>query len=266
MGLKTFQEKVKLFLKVARYLGLFEALTGIFYRLPFLKERFKKRRYEYFFPDNYSIPFCWRPNGSDYKNYLQIFKDKEYSCLEDVKDVKLIVDCGGYIGLSSIWFLNRFPNALLVTVEPDPDNFRICRKNLRPYKKRVMLIHSAVWPHTTGLVVSKGQYRDGFDWSTQVRECKKAEKPDICSIDLDTLIKKSGYETVDILKVDIERAEVELFSQNYNQWLSKVRNIAIELHDEECKDIFFRALLKYNYDLYTSGEIFVCKNLSPKLY
>ena len=155
----------------------------------------------------------------------QIYKDKRYSYLDDVKDVKFIIDCGGYIGLKSIWFLNRYPDTFLITVEPDPDNFLICAKNLQFYKKRARLVRSAIWPHKTGLVISKGHYRDGLDWSTQVRESGVGEKPDIYSIDLETLIKESGYNRVDILKIDIERTEIELFSHGYNHWPDRVRNI-----------------------------------------
>ena len=66
----------------------------------------------------------------------------------------------------------------------------------------------------------------------------------------------------DILKIDIESAETVVFSQNYEKWLRKVQNIVIELHGEECEAIFFKAMSPYKYDLYTSGELTVCRNIT----
>jgi hypothetical protein len=44
-----------------------------------------------------------------------------------------------------------------------------------------------------------------------------------------TLMREVGIETVDILKVDIEGAERDVFSTC--DWMDKVKLLAIELHD-----------------------------------
>jgi len=46
------------------------------------------------------------------------------------------------------------------------------------------------------------------------------------------LLEKWGVESVDILKIDIERAEHALF-RSAESWLPKVRSIVIEFHDHE---------------------------------
>jgi len=187
-----------------------------------------------------------------------------YSSFDDVVDARLIIDCGAYTGLSSIWFLNRHPNAHVISVEPDPANFRLCKRNLSPYRGRVTLIPAAIWPYQTKLVISRGQFRDGGPWTTQVRECLGDEKPDVWSVDINTLIKQSGFAVVDILKVDIEKSELALFSHDYKKWLNRIRNIVIELHDKECEGVFFKALSGYNYELLRSGELTICRNLRPR--
>jgi len=209
-------------------------------------------------------PICFRLNSSDIRVYQQIFAAREYACLNNIKDIKLIVDCGAYIGLSSIWFLNEYRNADLVAIEPDPKNFSILQKNLRPYGQRAKLLKAAIWPRKGALVASKEKYRDGQEWTRQVRECVNNEKPEINAINIDSIISESGFEKIDILKIDIERSEIELFSHNYKQWLSKTRNIVIELHDEECSKVFFKALSGYNYLLSRSGELTCCQGLTPK--
>ncbi len=66
---------------------------------------------------------------------------------------------------------------------------------------------------------------------------------------------------VDLLKIDIEGAEVELFRDGSTAWLAQVRNIVIELHGGECELAFFRALAPYRYELSRSGELTFCRNI-----
>jgi hypothetical protein len=54
---------------------------------------------------------------------------------------------------------------------------------------------------------------------------------------LPTLRRETGVETVDILKIDVEGAEREIFSTC--NWMDKVKLLAIELHDRDwpgCSD------------------------------
>jgi methyltransferase FkbM-like protein len=57
------------------------------------------------------------------------------------------------------------------------------------------------------------------------------------------LVAVSGFTTVDILKVDIEGAEVQLFSGNLD-WLERVRALLIEFHDESRQESDFDAIMR----------------------
>lgn len=210
----------------------------------------------------YTYPIIVRYETSDIDVFRQIFIEQEYSSLKDMADFKLIIDCGAYVGYSSLYFLARCPNAHVVAVEPDISNFSICKKNLSFYGKRVMLVHSAVYPYKTRLITYRENYRDGREWTTQVRPAKENENQGIISVDINTLIGRSGFDLVDLLKIDIERSEIDLFSHDCKQWLKKVRNLAIELHDKECEDVFFKTLSGFDFKLLYSGELTICKNIS----
>jgi hypothetical protein len=71
-----------------------------------------------------------------------------------------------------------------------------------------------------------------------------------------------GAREIDLLKIDIERSELELFSRHTGDWLPRVRNLCIELHDTDCRDVFFSALSSYTYTLRTQGDLTICQNLS----
>ncbi len=88
-------------------------------------------------------------------------------------------------------------------------------------------------------------------------ECPPGEVPDVNGIDLGSLF---ASRTVELLKIDIERAEIEVFS-NPCPWLKLVRNIVIELHDNECSEAFHRALNGYEYEEFTAGELTFCCDL-----
>lgn len=97
-----------------------------------------------------------------------------------------------------------------------------------------------------------------------MRECSKSETGDVPATDLVTLLDCAKLSQVDILKIDIEGSEKVIFKENSRAWLDRVRNIAIELHDEECRSVFFAALSSYDYDVLRSGELIICRNLRPK--
>jgi hypothetical protein len=62
---------------------------------------------------------------------------------------------------------------------------------------------------------------------------------------------------VDLLKIDIEGAEIELFKCGA-PWLSMVRHIAIELHDSEAEGLFRRCVGPDLYEFVESGDVLIC--------
>lgn len=208
-------------------------------------------------------PLQVRANTSDRRVFCQIHLDGEYAPLDDLDTVRLVIDCGANVGYASAYFLSRFPQARVIAVEPDAGNFEMLRRNMQPYGDRVSLHPAGVWSHPAGLVVCRNSYRDGAQWATQVRECRAGEEADVQATDIATLLAEAGGGPIDLLKVDIERSEAVVFARDFESWLGCVRNIAIELHDEECRRVFFQALSAYTYDLTESGERTICRNLRP---
>ncbi len=82
--------------------------------------------------------------------------------------------------------------------------------------------------------------------------------------DITSLLHLANRDQIDLLKIDVERAELEIFGKTAAAWLPKVRNLCIELHGPDCEEIFFNALSSFQYDLGHSGELTICTNLQPK--
>lgn len=208
-------------------------------------------------------PLFMRRGTSDLQVFDQIFVQCEYRCLDDLTEVGLIIDCGANVGYSSAYFLSCFPNCRIIAVEPDPENFAMLSRNLAPYGCRVNLVHAGVWSHVTRLGFVDEPYRDGREWTKQVRRVEQGDKAHIDGVDIETLLSSSGRDRISILKIDVEGAEVEIFSGDNLSWLNEVDAIAIELHDDSifgnATEVFFAAIEGRGFHLSRSGELTICR-------
>lgn len=218
-------------------------------------------------PRQAMYPVSARLGGSsDMEVFSQIFVIDEYSCVSDIASPGLIFDLGANVGYSSVYFLTKFPTANVVAVEPDPANFEVCLRNLTPYGHRVKTVCGAVWSSCSKLALSRGTFGDGREWASQVREFEgNDELLEVEGWDIPSLLNLAKGEQIDLLKVDIEGSEIDLFGPQSLAWLPKVRNICIELHGPRCEEVFFHALKEFDYQLGRFGELTVCKELRPKL-
>jgi FkbM family methyltransferase len=204
--------------------------------------------------------------SSDMQVFEQIFISQEYSCLKGMKTPIFVLDLGANVGFSSAYFLSVFPLVHVIAVEPDDRNVAICKTNLLPYADRALVMHGAVWSKSTRLRLVRGGFRDGREWASQVEESfGDRTSADIQAWDVESLIAMSGFGTIDLLKIDIERAELVIFGASAGRWLHNVRNICIELHGDDCKEAFFAALETFEYELRYSGELTICQNLRRKV-
>ena len=208
--------------------------------------------------------FLIRGNSSDANVFEQVFIEEEYGCLTEMTNVGLIIDAGANVGYASIFFLSRFPDCRIVAVEPDPKNFATLKRNLEPYADRVVLHNTGLWSHSAELVIDSTPYRDGREWTRQVRECEKGESGDMKAISVEDIIKAAGYDRVSLLKIDIEGAEAKVFAAGASdEWLGKIDTIAIELHDDsqfgKASDIFFSAIEGEKFSVSHNGELVICR-------
>jgi FkbM family methyltransferase len=256
MGLSS--KTIRLIREMLRNLGGLATTVYLFQRFRLWIGIFTSDRFVLWSQES-SHPLICRCDSSDLFVFDQIFRGREYRCLDDIDSAGLIVDCGANVGYASTYFLSRFPNATVVSIEPEPENFRALRANVKPYGNRCRPIHSAIWSQKTGLVLSETTYRDGLNWACQVRPVELGEVPQMEALDIGTVLEQSGYERISILKVDVEGAESVIFASNYEHWIGYVDNIVIELHDEEGTAAFMNAISSEAFLVSKCDELIVCK-------
>ncbi len=174
-----------------------------------------------------------RIDDSDIRVCKQIFVDNEYDSLNLPETAKTIIDLGANIGLSALFFIKKFPDSHIVAVEPDAVNCSIMEKNLEKFSKSISFLQAAIWP-TDGevsLVEEDDDHASLGAWGYRTEASIGNSGLSVKAVTIPTIMKQYNMDFVDILKVDIEGAEYELFEKNYEDWIDKVGLIIIETHD-----------------------------------
>jgi FkbM family methyltransferase len=221
------------------------------------QKRFKKGQViEFSIPDA-AHPIKLRNDSSDISTFYQIFYRKDYD-LRYPAEPKTILDLGANIGLSVIYFKSRFPDATIIAVEPDPENFRMLQDNTRAYAD-VHCLNYGIWNKHAFLEIKD----PGFGkWALMLSEVKEKSGSTVEAISVNDILAKFKIDKLDILKIDIEGSEKELFEDNYEKWLPLVNMLIIELHDHMrpgCSKSFFKALANFDFAMYHHGENMVCQ-------
>jgi len=197
--------------------------------------------------------------------FTQIFIHDEFeefiSFIGDGRNIKTIIDAGANIGISSVKLQSYYPTAKLISIEPDPGNFKMLEKNIALNKLNAVAIQSAVWSSSTRLYFDR-TFRDGREWSVTVTEAPN-EGEYLQSISLNEIVDKYRIDRIDILKIDVEGSEKEIFKIDDDtiRFLDITKFIAVEVHEEcvttkEIEDI----LIKKGFELAKSGEYLIGRN------
>jgi FkbM family methyltransferase len=176
-------------------------------------------------------PFQLRIPSSDISTYKQVFINQEYDFLVKTQP-KVIVDAGANIGLATIYFANKYPGAKIITIEPEQSNFELLKENIALYQN-VIPIQAALWDKNEKInLLDPGLGKWGF--MTEKNEPSESLPGNFChavsAMTVEKIMQDYNLEKIDILKIDIEGAEKEVFSDT-SPWIEKVDSIIVELHE-----------------------------------
>ena len=198
-------------------------------------------------------PLKLRLNGtSDRTTFYQIFLDKAYE-INLPAEPQYIIDAGANIGLTSVYLANRYPNAKIIAIEPDKDNFEILSVNTGAYPN-IIALHTALWSNSCHIrVLDIGLGTTGFTVEPCAPELPMALK----AMSLEEIMKQYDFPRIDLLKMDIEGSEKYVLSEKSDYWISRTNVLIIELHDrfqKGCSSVFFETFAKYDFAIAPKGE------------
>lgn len=171
----------------------------------------------------------------------------------------LIIDCGGNIGLSALYLAYRFPEAIVVVVEPDEENFAVLKKNVAGLGSRVVPLLGGIWSHSGQLrIVNPESGSAAF----RVESVGDEVLEGVVAYTIDDICQLTEAQAPLMVKIDIEGAQMNLFSEN-TDWVQHTRLIMLELDDwrlpwQGTSRPFFSCVSAYPFDYLLSGETIFC--------
>ena len=186
---------------------------------------------------------------SFYYQSIQIFKNKRYGFKPDVTN-PIILDCGAQIGLASIFFSEKYPNAEIYAYEADPEISLMLDHNVKSLGlKNVKTFSKAKW-----IDEERVSFKKSADDCGYINGINEENGIKIPSFSIRNFLNENH---VDLLKLDLEGAEFDVI-KDCDGVLRNAKNIIIEVHKfhENCGSLgsILRILEKNSFE-YTLGDL-----------
>jgi FkbM family methyltransferase len=206
-----------------------------------------------------TFPVHVRLRTTDVSLLSEMMEDAEYD-IDLPTPPRVIVDAGANIGLTTVFFANKYPQARIIAVEPELSNFNLLKKNAEPYPN-ITCLRAALWKNNTKIELSDpGLGHWGFQATEKpVAGGPTASPTEVPGITVDALMKQFGINYLDFLRMDIEGAEQEV-CEHTSSWMDKVGVIGVELHDRlkpGCSRSFYLATKDFDWEFRKGETVFL---------
>lgn len=192
-------------------------------------------------------PVFLRAIRADMQSFINTFIEPYLEKKPYLPQATCVIDAGANIGYTALLFARWWPESLVISLEPDQENYEFVVRNTQLYPN-IRVVQAALWNKATHLSIEAGQ-EDGF----VVREKSVDDiKPGnlVRGVSVAELLNVFGKSQVDFLKLNVEGSEKEIFSEDYRSWLPDVKAMLIELHDGKnpgCSKAVFSAIQPYAF-------------------
>jgi FkbM family methyltransferase len=162
---------------------------------------------------------------------------------------RTIVDAGANIGVFSLFAARSAPLARIIALEPFPTTFRRLQAHVQQSTHREQIECLAL-----ALCANDGRCEmDGSTMPSQFRSIRSLdpENPGVSveAVTFETLIQRIGLERIDMLKIDIEGSEYEVFDTVTPAVARACRRIVLEYHPNGSKLRLFERLDELGFEL-----------------
>lgn len=193
---------------------------------------------KYYFRNNITIQTS---SGVDASTVLVVFIRKDYG---DVPENSTIIDIGANIGAYSIFAANTSLKTKIYAFEPVPDNYKLLKENIA-----VNHLHERIIPYNLGVAGKKGKQKLFLAGDSPYHsiygnpENQASIDMDCCS--LEDIFIENKIKQCNLLKIDCEGAEYDIFYNTSEECLGKIDKIRMEYHNRDIKDYNIESLTKF---------------------
>jgi FkbM family methyltransferase len=194
-------------------------------------------------------PILIRPGTCDLGAAVDNLVRLEYGRYPPRDAPRVLVDGGAYIGDTSAFFLSRYPGLTAWSLEPDATSFAAAVRNIAPYGTRAHVLQSALCAVSGQVCVS------GTEIAARVGSGSGTTVP---AITIEQLLEIIPEKFIDILKLDIEGAETEIFEHSPERWLPFVGMIIVETHGPESSRAMEGAMRNNGWSIRRYRNLYYC--------
>lgn len=202
-----------------------------------------------------SRPVLLRIGTTDLSVFIQVMIECHYGIVPKTTPI-YIIDAGANTGLSSLYFNHLYPNSTVIAIEPASANFIVLEKNISGCEE-IIAEKSALWhKQETVQVIDPGDGAHGYRIRPSTTD--RSVTTSVTSTTVPELMRRHNFPRVDILKMDIEGSEKEVFEFS-SEWIGSITTIMVELHEgfkPGCTMAFETATKDFKYR-YRRGETLV---------
>lgn len=200
------------------------------------------------YPKCLSCPVELRANKFDYQVFAKVFIWGGYRNLVD-KNAQFIIDAGSNIGMSVAYFAHIAPQAVIVSIEPEGRNIEMLLRNTATFGPRIRIYSKALSSSCRRLSLDDSKGRpDGY-------RCYDDANGEVEGITIDALVQQEEWNgEIDLLKVDIEGGEYDLFLNGDIEWLKRVKYLVCEIHDQRNKQELEQRIRNLGFIMKRCGE------------
>jgi FkbM family methyltransferase len=155
------------------------------------------------------------------------------------KEGDIVIDVGAHIGLYTLIAAKKVgPSGKVIAIEPDPENFKILKKNILLNKlSNVETLECAVYSTKEKLKLFLPELEEGRTIFNTVMQDRARTSNNFLEVEantLDNILESINITEVNWIKIDVEGAELEVLKSAVNT-LSSNKNITlvIEIHGIE---------------------------------
>lgn len=178
--------------------------------------------------------------------------------IENKNEINHFIDIGGYTGFYSV-FVSKISDSRVTCFEANPDNSEIIETNRELNDCDFDIVNNPVWDSEEKIMIKSDEGKSRVN----------SEGYEMDSVTLDTEL---SYEEVDMIKLDVEGAEMKVLEGAEKLIDNQKPVILLELHKEKRLDGFdhrsrdvikFLELKGYDCEKVKSGEfddLYICEN------
>lgn len=163
---------------------------------------------------------CYRLNRGDLQGIREVWLEEAYR-LPFPDPCGVLLDLGANIGLTCVWLAKTYPFTRIIAVEPAPDNVVLLRRNLELNGIKGEVFEAAIGP-------KDGTARFQVNRNSNQGRLLDSGTP-VAMVSVDSILQTLLVSQLDLIKVDIEGGEQELFL-GPTSWLDHTKAIIIEFH------------------------------------